>query len=79
MSMQGSVSTFVGLVFVMLIAYVLHRGVFVGADVELRMFGGPPWPNHCKYLHWRGLCQQSAKASGDREKTEATYCPYLRN
>lgn len=69
MSMQGSVSTFVGLVFAMLIAYVLHRGVFVGADVELRMFGGPPWPNHCKYLHWSKAPKPRATEKKPRRHT----------
>ena len=52
---------FFGLTLVSLLGYVLNWGVFVGADVELQIFGGPPWPKYCYYLHLRGISQETAK------------------
>ena len=67
-----------GLAVVMLLGYVLHRGVFVGADVELNISGGPPWPKHCNYLDWNGISRETAKAANDPSNAEATSCPFLK-
>jgi hypothetical protein len=69
---------FFGLTLVSLLGYVLNRGVFVGADVELQIFGGPPWPKYCYYLHLRGISQETAKAANDAE-AQATSCPFLKS
>ena len=61
-----------GLAIAVLLGYILNRGVFVSADVELLFSGGPPWPKYCNYLHWGGISQEAAKAANDAANAEAT-------
>ena len=67
-----------GLAIAVLLGYILNRGVFVSADVELLFSGGPPWPKYCNYLHWGGISQEAAKAASDAANAEATSCPFLK-
>ena len=67
-----------GLAIAVLLGYILNRGVFVGADVELPFSGGPPWPKYCNYFQWAGVSQETAKAANDLATPEATSCPFLK-
>jgi len=68
----------VGLALVLASAFVLNRGVLLRADIELPIFGGPPWPSHCKYLTLRGTFRDPSVASDDQENPSTTFCPFLR-
>jgi hypothetical protein len=69
---------FVGLALVLLSAFVLSRGVLVRADVELPIFGGPPWPKHCKYFGLKGTFRETSVVANDQGNPAATFCPFLR-
>ena len=78
MSIPGVGWAFAGFSAVALLGYILHRGVFVGADVELQISGGPPWPKYCNYLDLRGISQEAARPFKDPTHAEATSCSFLR-
>jgi len=75
MKMAGALGFVVcGAAFFLFLAYSLHRGVLIHADVELPIFGGPPWPKYCTYLQLSGVRRISASFG---QAAGTTYCPFL--
>ena len=73
----GWIMSFV-LPLVLLTVFVFHRGILIRADVDLPIFGGPPWPVYCEYLALGGTFRETPVVADDQENPAATFCPFLR-
>ena len=75
---------FFGLAVVMLVGYVLNRGLYIGSEIEfttLTLNDGntvPYYKKYCHYLYLNGVQVVWVNSKRDRSEVEQTFCSPLR-
>ena len=70
---------FFGLIVIVLIFYVLNRGVYVGSEINNYLSDGSPlFHKDCRYFHLSGISKVYAGGNRDRREAEDYFCPPLK-
>ena len=69
-----------GLACVVLVGYLLNRGLYVGSVTMLNTASGLlVYEKRCHYLHLDGIRDVHINAGLDEQDAQRTYCPLLGN
>jgi hypothetical protein len=71
---------FFGLIVVVLIFYLLNRGVYFGYDIERKLLrdGSAFFHKQCRYLHLSGIDRKYAGGKDDYIEAASLFCPPLK-
>jgi hypothetical protein len=70
---------FFGLAVVVLIGYVLNRGIFIGSDIQPDVYAtskgvGVQYKKYCRYLHFTGIREDFLTLSDTAEEADKSLC-----
>ena len=72
--------TFLGLAGVVLVGYLLNRGIYVGSNTILDSASGlVVYEKRCHYLYLNGIRDIRMNAGLNEEDTQRGFCPLLGN